>query len=110
MDAVIHSGGGVQFRVRTGSAEARYKSTCPCSPVCMAEESGRTRVADTVQAAEKPQAEPAGTDWAVVMAIYKDQDAAQRRATTSLKAPPSKLPCILPRVARASIWSFSNRA
>jgi hypothetical protein len=68
----------------SGSEPARpspIQEHLPRLPVRMAEESVRTRVANTVQAAEKPQAEPGGTDWAVVMAIYKDYDAAQRRAS-----------------------------
>ena len=52
----------------------------PRLPVEMAAETVRTRVTDTVQAAEKEGSEFAGTDWAVVMAIYKEQGAAQRRA------------------------------
>ena len=46
----------------------------------VAQESMRTRVADTVKAAEKPQQELDGTDWAVVAAIYKEYEAAERRA------------------------------
>jgi hypothetical protein len=52
----------------------------PRLPVHMAEESVRTRAVDTVQAAAKSPDEP-GTDWAVVMAIYREYDAAQRRAS-----------------------------
>ncbi|HYP08761.1 MAG TPA: hypothetical protein VER03_21185 [Bryobacteraceae bacterium] len=50
--------------------------------VVAAGESVRTRVADTVQAAEKAPSgkELAGNDWAVVVAIYKDHAAADRRA------------------------------
>jgi hypothetical protein len=46
----------------------------------IAGETVRTRVADAPTASEKPVKELGGTDWAVVMAIYKDYGAAERRA------------------------------